>query len=440
MLTRKVSTYIAQNALLPDESKVVVGLSGGLDSVVLLHVLHRLGYRCIAAHCNFKLRDAESDRDELFVNHYCQELNIPLRTITFDTKDYAAQNKISIEMAARELRYEWFNTLLKQENASAIAVAHHADDSIETLLLNLVRGTGLKGLTGIAVRNGKVIRPLLCSSRNELMDYAMQYGLDYVEDSTNAENDFKRNKIRNLVLPLLEEVNPSVRQTLYKSVERFEGTLKIYDHAMAAIRRELVEKQQEVTAISIEKLLKTADACTVLYELLEEYGFTASTVKDISENLHDVSGKQFFSPAFRLVKDRDRLLITPLHSGTEQEIIIDSLDAIALVSAKIKIEKLPVEAMGQIPDGKTAAVFDAASLRFPLRIRKWEKGDTFVPFGMKTQKKLSDFFIDNKLSLPEKEKVRILESDGKIAWIMGYRTDDRFRVTAQTKEIIKISL
>jgi tRNA(Ile)-lysidine synthase len=440
MLSRKVNTYIEKSQLLLPNTKIIVGISGGIDSVVLLHILRRLGYECVAAHCNFQLREKESDRDELFVHQFCQEMKVSLHSITFDTKTYAEANGISIEMAARELRYNWFNDLLKKEKANVIAVAHHADDSIETLLLNLVRGTGLKGLTGIPVKNGKVIRPLLCCSRSEILDYAMEFQLAYVEDSTNAENDFKRNKIRNLVIPMLEEINPSVRQTLYTSTVRFDGTFKVYENAVKDIMRNLMVLEGDIHRISIAKLMKTPDVPTILYELLQKYGFSASTVEDISENLNDVSGKQFFSAAYRLVKDREWLLVSPIHMVNNEEAIIDEEACELNQPVKIRIEKLNIEEMEQISTEKKTAVFDAGKLKFPLKIRKWKNGDVFVPFGMKNNKKLSDFFIDNKFSLLDKEKVYILESDGQIMWVMGYRTDNRFRIDSTTRKVIRISL
>ena len=439
MISERVKTYIDENRLLTPGNKVIVGVSGGIDSVALLHLLQRLGVECIVAHCNFHLRAEESDRDEQFVKDVTKQLGLPFYRIDFDTLKYAANNKISVEMAARELRYEWFESLAKKLDAQAIAVAHHLDDSIETLLMNLIRGTGLRGLTGISARNGLVIRPLLCCTREELFQYVTFHQLAYVEDSTNALNDYQRNKIRNQLLPLLEDINPSVRQTLYQSLERFSGTYKVYEEFIDSYKKLLMKDENGTIIIDISLILKLPDVTTVLYEFLSPYGFNAQVVQQVVSHLNDTSGKKFYSSTYRLVKDRQNLILTKRTRDEKKSIQIDEGRDIITYPLPLSIHYSDVNNV-EINKNKNVLTIDADLVKFPLILRKWEEGDVFVPFGMKGMKKLSDFFIDNKFSLPDKENTWLLVSDEKIVWIVGHRADNRFRVTAETRKIIIIEL
>jgi len=439
MILQKVKSYIEQHQLMTSGSKVIVGVSGGVDSVALLHILQRLGLECIVAHCNFHLRAEESDRDEQFVNDLTKQLGLPFYRIDFDTLKYAADNKISVEMAARELRYEWFESLAKKMDAQAIAVAHHLDDSIETLLMNLIRGTGLRGLTGISARNGLVIRPLLCCTREELFQYVAFHQLAYVEDSTNALNDYQRNKIRNQLLPLLEEINPSVRQTLYQSLERFAGTYKVYEEFIDSYKKLLIKDENGTIIIDISLILKLPDVTTVLYEFLSPYGFNAQVVQQVVYHLNDTSGKKFYSSTYRLVKDRHNLILTRRTRNEKISILIDEGRDVITYPLPLTIDYSDVNNV-EINKNKNVLTIDADLVKFPLCLRKWEEGDAFVPFGMKGMKKLSDFFIDNKFSLPDKENTWLLVSDEKIVWVVGHRADNRFRVTNETRKVIRISL
>jgi tRNA(Ile)-lysidine synthase len=311
---QKVQKYIYNHHLIKSEGQIIVGVSGGADSVMLLHLLLSIGYDCVIAHCNFHLRADESERDEIFVQSLAQKLKIPYYHIDFNTKEIAKEKHISIEMAARDLRYNWFKDLLIELNGQAIAVAHHADDNIETLLMNLVRGTGLRGLTGMSPRNGNVIRPLLCCNRLEIEKYLLENQLEYVTDSSNLSNDYKRNKFRNVILPLLEEINPSVRQTLCESIERFEGTLAIYEQAISNFNDELIEINSNNVRINICLLNKQINKKIILYELLKPYGFSSAVVEQIVSHLDSESGKLFYSVTHRLVKDRDFLIISIIES------------------------------------------------------------------------------------------------------------------------------
>jgi len=437
-MQQKVQNYIQKHELLTPKGLVIVGVSGGADSVALLHLLHSLGYDCVIAHCNFHLRMEESDRDEAFVLNLSKRLRVPYYHIDFDTTKYAETHHISIEMAARDLRYAWFYELLEKQQAQAIAVAHHADDSIETLLMNLVRGTGLRGLTGISCRNGKVVRPLLCCTREEIENYLILHDLEHIEDSTNATLDYQRNKFRNVVLPLLEEINPSVRQTLYDSLDRFEGNLAIYNQAIEKIQNDVEHKEADTIKLDIELLKKQVHLPTVMYELLHPYGFGSSTIQQITEQLDGESGKQFYSNTHRLLKDRKYLIISETAPVSDDIYWISETDTEIINPLRLKLSKIQILPDFQVSKEKDCVHVDAAKLKFPLQLRRWTEGDSFFPFGMKQRKKISDFFIDNKLSRFEKEQSWLLISGEDIVWIVGQRVDNRFRVSEKTKEVIEL--
>ncbi len=436
-MQQKVQTYIENQQLLTSKARVIVGVSGGTDSMVLLHVLVSLGYDCVIAHCNFHLRMEESDRDEEFVRYLAKYMMLPYYKIDFDTTKYAEEQGISIEMAARDLRYNWFYELLQTLDAEAIAVAHHADDSIETMLMNLVRGTGLRGLTGIQPRNNKVVRPLLCCTRSELETYLVMHDLEHVEDSTNATIDYQRNKFRNEVLPLLEQINPSVRQTLYVSRERFEGSVAIYQQAIERIEEQVVERVDGLIKMNIGKIKEQAHIPTVMYELLYPFGFSPALIEQITVNLDGESGKTFYSDTHRLLKDRKYLIISSKAEISVDEYYITQPDAEITQPFDLQISTRTVTNGFRVSKTPDCIHVDAAKLTFPLQLRRWREGDTFSPFGMKQRKKVSDFFIDNKLSLIEKEQSWLLVSDNEIVWIVGRRMDNRFRVTDETKEVVE---
>lgn len=439
-MQQKVQSYIQKHQLLTPQGPIIVGVSGGTDSVALLHILVSLGYDCIIAHCNFHLRIDESNRDEEFVRNLSKSIKTPYYHIDFETIKYADKHGISIEMAARDLRYNWFNELLLTHHAQAIAVAHHADDSIETMLINLVRGTGLRGLTGIQPRNKNVVRPLLCCSRAELENYLILHDLEQVEDSTNATVDYQRNKFRNEVLPLLTEINPSVRQTLYNSLQRFEGNLAIYQQAIQKMEELIVHKESGLIKMDIEQIKKQIHVPTVMFELLHSYGFNPSVIEQITEQLDGESGKIFYSDTNRLIKDRQYLIISAKDSIVDQEYLISQNDRDISLPISMKISRQLVSGDFKISKENNCVHIEASKLIFPLKLRRWTEGDTFYPFGMKQRKKISDFFIDNKQSLLEKEQTWLLVSGDDIVWIVGQRLDNRFRVTEKTKEVIEIMI
>ena len=441
MILKKVELYIEKNKLLfPEKGKILVGVSGGRDSVALLDILIKLGYRCTVAHCNFHLRGEESDRDEKFVQQLSFNLNIPYYSVDFDTVNYAKQKNISIEMAARELRYSWFTSLAEKINAQAIAIAHHADDNVETLLMHLVRGTGLKGLTGISPKNGLIVRPLLCCTRNEINGYIKNNNLSFIEDSTNQSVDFQRNKIRLQVIPLLEEINPSVKKVLSESIERFSEINTFYENAIEKIKKQLLTVDNDQLKINIDLLCKQASPKTILFEILHPYGFNESIVQDIEKHLHDESGKIFYSPTHYLIKDRKYLIISNKIKKNETTFFITENDSEISFPLHLSITRKKKEQNFVISKDNRIIQIDASLIQYPLTLRRWTNGDTFFPFGMNRQKKLSDFFIDQKLNLKQKAETWLLLSQNQIVWVVGLRLDNRFKITESTQEVLEIKM
>jgi len=427
---QKVRSFIEKHQLVDGRTPLLVGLSGGADSVALLLILGELGYSCIAAHCNFHLRGEESKRDEDFSRKLACRLGIPFYSVNFDTYVYAEQKRLSIEMAARELRYEWFEKIRIECKAGAIAVAHHRDDSVETLLLNLVRGTGIRGMSGIAPRNGKVIRPLLAVTREEILQWLHGKQEEYVTDSTNLSDAYSRNFIRLQVVPLLEKLNPSVKESVFRTSEHLRDVEFIY---LAEIEKAKTELVEEGSRITINKLLSYPSPATILYELLKPYNFTRQVASEIFHALQGVPGKIFFSFTHRLVKDRELLIWEPIVASDIQEYPVYPDHQSAGLPVKLSVEQIVIKKDFVVVKDKNTACFDADKLIFPLTLRKWKKGDWFIPFGMTGRKKLSDYFSDRKLSRFEKEQVWVLCSGKEIIWILGERTDNRYKITKATK-------
>lgn len=431
-----VRAYIEKYQLLTENRPVLVGVSGGADSIALLTILVELGYSCIAAHCNFHLRGEESLRDERFTKEYVEKLQIPFVKIDFETEQYAAENHLSIEMAARELRYRWFEEQRVHWGAQAIVVAHHRDDNVETFLMNLIRGTGIRGLSGIQPKNGFVVRPMLAVSREEIQNWFAKRNLSYVTDSTNLSDAYTRNFIRLRILPLLEEVNPSVKKAIARTSEHLAATEAIYLQVIEEARKEVFDSENR---LSIAALMKYPALNAVLYELLKVYGFSRSVVEDIYSSLTKESGKVFFSSSFRLIKDRDYLLLSPLVKEETQEYILNGDEKEWIGPIELSFESVVITTDFQIRKEKNIAYFDADKLTFPLTLRKWQEGDWFIPFGMKGRKKLSDYFSDRKFSRLEKEQTWLLCSGDTIIWIVGERSDNRFCLDKMTKRALVVN-
>ena len=441
MIYREVRRFIAEKGLLRPGDGVLVALSGGADSVALLRVLLHLGYRCEAAHCNFRLRGEESARDEEFVRQLCGSLGVVLHVRSFDTLGHARRHSVSVEMAARELRYAWFGSLREERGLDAVAVAHHRDDSVETFLLNLARGTGIHGLTGIRARNGRVVRPLLAVSRSGILHYLESIGQAYVTDSTNLLDEYMRNKVRLRLLPLMEELNPSVRDAVAATASRLEEAARIYDKVM----QEGMRPVRDDTGISIAALLSQPAPRALLHELLSPLGFNSSQEESVFACLEGQPGKTFYSPQWRLLKDRNRLLLQRREEGEAAPGggVCELPGEGSYGYGKGKVVHLSLHAMeeGFNPrQGKNVACVDAGKLSWPLTVRKWRKGDAFIPFGMCGRKLVSDFLTGCKYSLQEKEEAYVVCSGNDIVWIVGERPDNRFRIDGDTRRIARLSV
>ncbi len=427
MIIEVIRRFIEQEQLLDWKKKVLVALSGGADSVALLRILLHLGYDIEAAHCNFHLRGEESDRDEAFVKSLCQKLSVPLQKNDFDTQTYALRNKLSIEMAARELRYEWFGHIVSQVGAQAVAVAHHRDDSVETMLLNLIRGTGIAGLHGISPRNGLIVRPLLCVGRHEVLDYLEGIDQEYVTDSSNRDEQFLRNKIRHSLLPLMEEMNPNIRKGLMQTAINLSEVETVYRTAVEQSRtRVFIPEILGNTGlcegcVRIEALLKEPSPKALLHEILSPYGFTVSQEEDLYRSLCGESGKKFTSGGWTLLKDREKLL---LYKKSEKEEI-----------PCFDIEERQCTSDIVWPRDPSVACIDADKVEQPLLLRRLQKGDWFIPLGMRGRKLISDFLTDRKKSVRDKESQLVLVDGDKIVWVVGERLDQRYRITELTKRI-----
>lgn len=422
MLEQKVNAFVREMRLFGKTDKVLVALSGGADSVALLRVLLHLGYRCEAAHCNFHLRGEESMRDEAFVVSLTEKLGVRLYRTDFDTEAYAAAKGISIEMAARDLRYEWFGNLREEIGAEVIAVAHHRNDSVETLLLNLVRGTGINGLRGIRAVNGRVVRPLLCVDRNEILSYLERLGQNFVTDSTNLQDNFTRNKIRHQVIPVLETINPSAVEAMADTAARLSEVAEIYGKAMeAAVARVVTDG----ISLDAEALWHETAPKSVLHEVLYPLGTNVSQQRDIYRCLRSgESGKVFYTATHMLLVDHGRLCWKPKETVERKPVL--------------KWELVEVDDSFVVPKDIAVACLDADKINGALTLRRWRSGDRFVPFGMTGFKSVRNYLRDRKQSLFDKERQLVVYSGDDIVWVVEERTDNRFRVTPETRKVLKI--
>jgi len=437
-MIQTVKNFISKHCLFKPDSKIIVGFSGGADSVVLLHILHKLGYNCIAAHCNFHLRGEESDRDEQFAAGLAASLDLPFFKQDFDTSSIAKERGISIEMAARDLRYQWFAELQVSQQADAIAVAHHSDDNIETLIINLIRGTGIKGLTGIQPRTGNIVRPLLCVSKNEILQYVQTENLTFVTDSSNKQDDIIRNKIRLKVIPLLETINPSVKDAIIQTIDNLNETAKVYETEIERAIKVVYNDNKGSISIPLLKTFPSPES--ILFELLKNYGFGKEAIREIYYAIDSQPGKTFYAPDYYIIKDRDEFLLSPVVTEDDKEYFIQEGDFFLYLPINIEIS-LHVDAANTVIEKQAnTACLDYDKLQFPLKLRKWKAGDKFMPSGMKNFQKLSDFFSNSKFSKIQKEKTWILTSGKEIVWIVNHRIDERFKADIFTKNRYKIKI
>ena len=434
----KVDTYTKKHNLLNTNDLYLVALSGGADSVALLLWMQEAGYRIHAAHCNFHLRGEESDRDEAFCQALCERLDIPLHLAHFDTHEYAALHQVSIEMAARELRYRWFGQLCRDVEAAAVCVAHHRDDSVETVLMNLLRGTGLRGLTGIQPRSeledhggegGKlmVLRPLLGVSRAEVEEFLAKRNQNYVTDSTNLEADVLRNRLRLQVLPLLAELNPAVKENIIRTTENLSAAQALLDS--------VTERYKDSSELILNTLGEGVSREYVVFEWLKHYGFNGSQARQI---LDAETGRVFSSPAgFDVLKDRYRLLVEPTGEPMKSVKVPEEGTYVLDEHTKISVRRVPA----YVSKSSETATIDAQKVKFPLVVRRVENGDWMIPFGMKGRKLLSDLMTDRKMNVFEKRRqLVVVDAQGVIVWVAGLRTDQRVAVSEATREVIEVKL
>lgn len=456
-------TYIKQHHLFSPKDKLLLAVSGGIDSVVLAALCKQTGFDFAIAHCNFQLRGEESNRDEAFVKALAEKYGVEFYIKSFDTKTIARQLKKSIEETARDLRYGWFGEIVDRwamtddRNASSTAndqrptanyilTAHHADDTIETVLMNFFRGTGIKGLRGIQPKNGKVIRPLLFARRKELEEFVNENKLEYVTDSTNFENEYTRNFFRNKVLPAVKEYYHAADENILRNAERFMEVEELYNQAIALHKKKLLTHPQSPRGrekevhIPVLKLKKSTPLNTIVYEIIKDYGFTSHQTDEVIAMLDSESGKYISSSSHRIIKNRKWLIIAPVKADAAETVLIEAYENNVQCSM-FNIQLSTIDSVNrQLSTVSSEAQLDASEITFPLLLRKWKAGDYFYPLGMKKKKKLARFFIDNKLSKTEKENAWVIESNKRIIWVVGHRIDERFKVTDKTKEVLKISI
>lgn len=462
-LLQRFINYIQQQNLFQKKDRLILAVSGGADSVALTELCFQAGFDFEIAHCNFQLRGEESERDEKFVVQLAERYHKNISVEKFETKKYAEENKISIQVAARELRYKWFLKIcydrafgdnLNEKPGWRITInssnpkvylltAHHANDNIETLLMNFFKGTGIKGLQGIQPENELmpwIIRPLLFTRRQEILDFLQQNNLQFVEDSSNASDKYTRNYFRHQLIPSIEKVFPKVEENLLDNLERFKEIQILYQQSVDLHKKKLLEQKGNEIHIPVLKLLKTIALKTILYEIIKDFGFTPHQTEEVIHLLKSETGKYVSSATHRILKNRNWLIIAPINTVAAQHILINENDQeINFDSGRLRIKKTAMKDE-KIPSSDSVAMLDLHNIPFPLLLRKWKQGDYFYPLGMQKKKKLSKFFIDQKMSLTDKENIWVIESNKRIIWIIGKRIDDRFKIKENTKKVLLLEI
>jgi tRNA(Ile)-lysidine synthase len=437
-MLQKFKKHININFPFLKDKKLLIAISGGVDSVVLTHLLHELNFDISLAHCNFQLREKESDLDEEFIGLLAQKTSNQIFTIKFDTEEFASKNKLSTQIAARELRYNWFQEVIKKHNFDYVLTAHHADDNLETFLINLTRGSGLDGFTGIPKINGNIVRPLLTFSREEILAYAKINTINWREDASNATTKYIRNKIRHKVIPILKEINPNLLETFAKTLENLQESKQIIEDKIANISSEVIKSKNNILKINIDKINQLSNPKAYLYQLLKDYNFTEWN--DVYNLLSAQSGKHVFSKTHRLLKDREYLLLSEnlISNAIEQEkFLIDENQSKILHPIHLNFEVVQQKSI----ENKRTIYVDKDLLKYPLIVRKWENGDYLYPLGMQGKKKLSKYFKDEKFSLLDKENTWLLcNAENEIIWVLNHRQDSRLSLKKTSKNILKITL
>lgn len=457
-LLNEFITNIAQQNLFKKNDYLLLAVSGGADSVALCELCFQAGFMFEIAHCNFQLRGEESDRDEKFVEKLAEKYSTKVFVKRFDTKAYAEEKKISIQVAARELRYAWFEQLLNDHKPSTfnlqfpttnhviptwLLTAHHANDNIETLLMNFFKGTGIKGLQGILPKQGKIIRPLLFAKREEIEVFNKENTLDFVEDSSNLSDKYTRNFFRHQLIPSIQKLFPQAEDNLIKNIARFSEIEILYQQSIEQHKKKLLEQKGNEIHIPVLKLVKSKPLKTIVYEIIKDFSFTPHQTDEVINLLKSESGKHISSGTHKIIRNRRWLIIAPINSLEANHVLIHQSDDkvdFELGALKLKMKNYEINQTSKIkhPASEMIATLDAANITFPLLLRKWKQGDYFYPLGMQKKKKLSRFFIDQKMSVADKEKIWVIESNKRIVWIIGKRIDDRFKITDKTKKILVI--
>lgn len=441
-LENRVKSFIAQHNLLQTDAGVLVALSGGADSVALLRMLLRLGYGCYAVHCNFHLRDEESNRDEAFVVALCQSLGVPYEVIHFDTEAYAKEQKVSIEMAARELRYREFERIREERDLQAIVVAHHQDDAVETMLLNLIRGAGINGLTGMRVKNGRVVRPLLCLSREEVVGYLDHLGQSYVTDSTNLTDAYARNKVRLQLIPLMQQINPAVKENILQTASHLADASTIYNKVVEESVKQVVKPCESGVDIDIASLMATDVPHTLLFEVLHPYGFNSRQVADVYRSLSGEAGRMFYSTDYVALKDREVLCVRKRELVDSEELYtLPEEGNLVLPDGRVlTAHRIVPDASWCVPKTNDVCVLDVSRLSKPLVLRHPKEGDRMRPFGMKGTKLLSDLYTDLKLSRMERSAQWLLCHGDDVVWAVGLRASEWCRLHGDESEVLVVKV
>jgi tRNA(Ile)-lysidine synthase len=435
----RFKSFIREHELFKSEERVLLAISGGVDSMVMAELFHEAGVVFGFVHCNFKLRGKDSDEDEAFVRSVARSYDIPVFVRSFDTQEYAASNNVSVQMAARELRYDFFEEIAQAHNYQHIATAHHLDDQTETFFINLLRGCGIAGLHGIKARKGRIIRPLLFATRKEIEAYARGNEIKYRIDHTNEEKKYIRNKIRHEVIPSLTEINPDFQQEMDRNISRLRDVENIYRREIERLRASIMERNDKTCLLDIKKLKKLQPLQTILFEMISEYGFRESDTENILSALDGIPGKTFYSENFRLLIDREMIIIEERLDEERPAEAYYIADTERFLSVPFRAGIKVLSAVGyQIPNDKNTASLDYNKLQFPLHVRRWKTGDFFFPLGMQNRKKLSDLFVDLKYSRFQKENAWVMCSDDDIVWVVGERIDNRYKVDQKTEEIYQI--
>lgn len=438
-MIRAFEEFIVRNKLFSKRQKVLLGVSGGIDSVVMCHLFKQANYKFAIAHCNFSLRGEESNGDAEFVKQLAEELGCPYFEKKINTIWHSKRRKQSIQVVARDLRYKWFEELRVEEKYDRIATAHHINDSVETMYYNMVKGCGIRGLHGILPKRNRIIRPLLFAYKSQIEEFAAASGIEYREDSSNKIDKYARNKIRNQVVPILKEINPIVEKTMAGNIQRFKEVEEIYDWSIKYWKSRLFKGARGGYQVDTDKFEKVPSLKTVLYEILKQFDFNAYQVEQMLAVQE--SGKLFYSSTHRLLVDRQYWYISDLEQPEHIEIIIDEFTEWVNLPDGSRVQFKLLNSRNDIRFGINLheAFFDEKKLKFPLKFRKWQRGDIFKPFGMENHtKKVSDFFTERKMSSFTKENTWLMESKDKIAWIVGLRSDNRFRLTTYSKKVVFI--